>query len=493
MMQAEFQQPPAMPNMKMGQVVGIRGLTINVGVGPEKSTVLTSKYHDVSLDRHTLLMLVPTQGIFPLVAANPAANSGAAQPGSSLASGGAPASSAPAAPVEPPADDIDLCVPPQCNQALPSGAAIDEGKIAASISINSLGYAARPQKVMKSFDQDEAMAYLGPRELLVAFNPHKLVLRQAVGRSGPIVRVIRAAIVDTDTHRVTHTIDWELPDNKQYLWPLTEGRVLVHVGSELRVYGEGLKIQNRISLDGPLAFVRVTPDGSFMAIGVVRERHSPELHTQLKESLGAEPEEDVGILVLNSKFESIATSTARSGLMAPTLLDEGQATLLAMPNNRYRISLRTWDNHASTLARFTSTCTPEMSSIAPDLIFLISCDKQTNGHEYRVLRSDGKLALDGAPMPNECGHAAGGSTDRKAFVVKVVQSSLPMPPNQPFSAADFTSEELRVYRAKDGKRLLGVHVAAPTSSRDGYALAPDGSQLAVLTRDQIAVYPVPVK
>jgi hypothetical protein len=45
----------------------------------------------------------------------------------------------------------------------------------------------------------------------------------------------------------------------------------------------------------------------------------------------------------------------------------------------------------------------------------------------------------------------------------------------------------------DGKRLLGVHVGSPSSSRDGYALAPDGSQLAVLTRDQIAVYSVPGK
>jgi len=30
-------------------------------------------------------------------------------------------------------------------------------------------------------------------------------------------------------------------------------------------------------------------------------------------------------------------------------------------------------------------------------------------------------------------------------------------------------------------------------SRDGYALSPDASQLAVLTRDQLAVYSVPGK
>jgi hypothetical protein len=498
-MESEFYRSPLALSMKMGQVSGIRGLTLSVATGPEHSSVLTSRNHDVSLDKHTLLMLVPAQGIFPLAAVisppGPSEPPNASQPALPSASSGVSSASGPGAGAlaEPPADDIDLCVPPQCNQALPSGAAINEGNPASSISIKQLGYAARPQRVIKSFDQDEALAYLGPRELLVAFNPHVLVSRQTVGRSGPIVRVIRAVLLDTETHRIRRSVDWELPDNRQYLWPLSGGRVLVHVGSELRVYGEGLKIENRISLAGPLAFVRVTPNSGFMAIGVIHERHSPELHAQLEESLNADPEEDVGILVLNSNFETIATSTAHSGVMAPTLLNEGQATLLALPKGGYRIALRSWDNRTSTIARFTSSCTPEISSIEPDLVFLISCEKFTYARQYRLLRPDGKLALKGVPMLNECGHAAEGSADQKAFVVKVVQSSLPLPPGEPFSSADFSAEELRVYRVSDGKRLLGVRVASPSSSRDGYALAPDASELAVLTRDQIAIYSVPAK
>ena len=68
-----------------------------------------------------------------------------------------------------------------------------------------------------------------------------------------------------------------------------------------------------------------------------------------------------------------------------------------------------------------------------------------------------------------------------------------MPPGAAFNAAGFSSEELAVYRASDGKRLLDVRVGAPSSSRDNYALAPNGSQLAVLTREQISVYSVPSK
>jgi hypothetical protein len=479
---------PLIPRMQMGDVYRIRGLKLSVGTGPENSSILTSKDHDVALEKHSVFLLVPAQWAIARASGEP----GTSQPESSEPAMRIPSvARVSAPPARPPINDIDLCVPPQCNVALPSGDASDMGHAAGTISIRQLGYSPRPQRDAFNFVHDEVLAYLGPRELLVAFNPHELVSRDALG-TGSTVRIIRAAVVDTETHRVTHTVDWEMRDNRQYLWPLADGRVLVHVGSELRVYGEGLQIQNRVPLDGPLAFVRVTPDGSFMAIGVLRERHTAELHAALRESLNDDPEEDVRILVLNRSFETIAQSTVESNLMAPTLLNEGQVTLAAQSNMRYRITMVTWDNHASVLARFISSCTPQLSSIAPDLIFLVSCDKQS-GREYRVLRANGKLALKGDSTLNECGHAAEGSANQEAFVVKIVESTLPVPPGSPMSASQFSSEELRVYRAADGKRLLSVHAAPPSMSRDGYALAPDASQLAVMTREQIVVYSVPGK
>ncbi len=485
----EIYLEPLIPRMEMGDVYHVRGLKLSVGTGPENSSILTSKDHDVSLEKHSLLLLVPARWTI----SQPSGETGTAQPESSEPAARIPAvARAAAPPPPPPVNDIDLCVPPQCNVALPSGNANDAGHAAASISIRELGYSPRPQRDAFNFVHDEVLAYLGPRELLVAFNPHELVSRDAQ-RPGSTVRIIRAAVVDTETHRVTHTIDWEMFDRRQYLWPLADGRVLVHVGSELRVYGQGLQIQNRLPLDGPLAFVRVTPDGGFMAVGVLHERHTPELHAQLRESLNGDPEEDVNILVLNRNFETVAKSTVQSNLMAPTLLNEGQVSLSAQSNMRYRISMLTWDNHASVVARFTSSCTPELSSIAPDLIFLVSCDKQNGGREYRVLRANGKLVLKGDSTLNDCGHAAEGSANQQAFVVKIVQSTLPVPPGAPMSASQFSSEELRVYRAADSKRLLSVHAGPPSLSRDGYALAPDASQLAVLTRDQLEVYSVPAK
>ena len=486
---AEYDDLPQLPPMKMGDVVGIRGLKLSVGSGPDHSTVLTAANHDLTLISHTVFLLVPVARVVP--AAGASAPSGEPAVVGSAGVSETTRASLTAAPTAPPLNDIDICVPPQCGVALPPGIAISGGEKPDTISIGQLGYGARAQRVMTSFDHDEELAYLGSHELLVAFNPHGLLSRHELGSGQVTRRVIRAAVVDTVTRRVTHTTDWELPDERQYLWPLPDGRVLVHVGSELRVYGSGLKIQKRLGLTSPLDFVRVTPDGRFVAVGVVQERYSAELHAQLRETLGTEPEEDVNVLVLNRNFEVIATAKTRSSLLPPTLLNEGQVKLLAQPGMRYRILMQDWDNRTSTFARFESGCTPDLSSIAPDLIFMVSCGKQNEEFEYRVVQPEGKMVLKSMPTLSDFGFAATGSANHEVFAVKSVQSTRPVPQGAAFSAADFSSEALGVYRAADGKRLLSVVVGSPSSSRDGFALAPDGSQLAVLNRDQIQLYSVP--
>jgi hypothetical protein len=68
-------------------------------------------------------------------------------------------------------------------------------------------------------------------------------------------------------------------------------------------------------------------------------------------------------------------------------------------------------------------------------------------------------------------------------------------PDQPLSAvfygSDIVDEEVRVYRARDGKRLASIRAGAPAPSNDGYSLSPDGTQLAVLSGSQISIYSVP--
>jgi hypothetical protein len=361
----------------------------------------------------------------------------------------------------------------------------------ASISIRELGYASRPDKEITALDQDEALTYLGDGELLVTFNPHPLIPRFGGATPGSTVRVIRAALVDVKGKNITRSVDWFLPDKKQYLWVLANHRVLVHVRNELRVYGPGLKVEAHIPLDGPLSFVRTDPAGKTIAIGVLQERHTPELHARLEEDQEQEPEEDVRIRVMNDKFDTIATSVSVSNRMPPTLLNEGEVKLLLQRDKRIQVVMHTWDNQWRSLAHLVSNCTPQISSLVPDLLFVVTCDPAIGGREFRVMRPDGELVLRGQSAETDLGHAAIGNEGKKEFAVKILRSGQAVTPGLAFRGADLQSEQLGVYRASDGKRVFSVRVSDPSASNGGYALAPNGDQLAVLTRGQIELYALP--
>jgi hypothetical protein len=109
--------------------------------------------------------------------------------------------------------------------------------------------------------------------------------------------------------------------------------------------------------------------------------------------------------------------------------------------------------------------------------------------EYRVLRPDGKLMLRGTAAPLQLGIEVAGNGH--TFALKSVKTARDLESFE-FDSTDLESQEVRVYRADDGKRLLSVIVPQPVSSRTSYALSSDGAQLAVVSGAEIKLFTVPV-
>jgi len=214
------------------------------------------------------------------------------------------------------------------------------------------------------------------------------------------------------------------------------------------------------------------------------------LHSQLREELGTEPEEDVEINLLDKDFRIISSGVTPSGMAPPTLLNEGQVSLRPQPEGDYRMAIEKWESSTETLARFKSTCAPHVSSISPDLLFLVSCVTNIGEPEFRVLHADGTLMLRGQPGLRQLGIEGTGNSRR--FAVKFVSRVGDEPPGSRFSASDLGSAEIRIYRAEDGKRVGAVRVDDPPTSYGGFALSPDGSQIAVLSGAAIKVFALPI-
>jgi hypothetical protein len=452
--------------------------------------VLSVSGHNVRLESGAQLLLVLNPYASTSVAASAPTATASSATKSSSSSASAPTNDAIIA--ETP-DETDVCLPPQCNVALAPNAA--ESRTAAASTtflLKDLGY--RPERLdheMYGFDFSSAMAYLGERDLLFTFNPHILIHRIGTEAQFSKLRIIRAVLINAQDRKVEKTVDWKVADLHQYLWPIGQDRVLVHVGHELRVYGPGLKLERRLALDGPLAFVCMSPSSKYFAVGVVHERHTASVHRELSEAEEREPEEDVEIKVLDSDFRTLA-AVARSSRAAPPILsDDGEIQILNAKKNRWRIMQETWDTQKHLVAQVNSSCRPRGATLPQNLLFLVGCDPQNAAMWYRVLRPNGKPVLKGSSSSTELERTANGSATGGVFTISMAEAGRSITPDSAFQTSDLQSQRIAVYRAENGERIFSVAVASPAPTVQTFVLSPGGDQLAVLEGDEIDLYKIP--
>jgi hypothetical protein len=470
-----------------GQVVGIRNVTLVVGRGPEGSSVLTSEKHDLRLESGSRFVLVPS-----VPAPAPAAETKDDSP-----TGPAP-STANAVPSdvadETGMEEPDVCPPPECNIAL-SANQLENGSATAefTMSVKQLGFVAAADQQMYDLDHAVAISYLGSNQLLFTFNPHVLVRRAGADIALPKLHIVRAALIDLPTKKVVRTADWRVHDAKQYLWSMGRDRVLVHIGAELRIYGPNLKLERRLALNGPLAFVAVAPSGDYLAVGTVHERHSEVIHRELAEAENRDPEEDVEVQVLNPDFRTLARVMRSSRSVLPVLSDNGEIRIPMIGKNRWRIAEYTWTDQRHVLKQVASTCRPEVTSLPPDLLFVTGCDRLEDGKWYKILRADGKLVLKGDSPSTEQGHSASGIAGSSFFAVGVAELSKPVNISSAFHSTDLKHLRVSVYRAQDGKKITAVTISDPLPTVQTFALSPDDRRLAILQNEQIVFYSLPAQ
>ncbi len=487
---AYFVEPPKYKPPKAvlpGQVVGISDVKLNVGSGPEGSSILSAAKHNLRLEAGSQFVLVlSAKTESAAVTDATAAPVGTVLPPTSNY-GDVKATEAADA-----VDETEICSPPACSIALAANEA-EPGQNSAgtTLSVKQLGLVAPFDREMYRFDHSAAIAYLGPKGLLFTFNPHVLVPRTTAESAAPKLHVVRAVLIDLETMKVEQTLDWRVHDAEQYLWPIGHDRVLVHVGRELRMYGPGLKVKQKLTLGGPLGFVRVSPSATYFAVGAIKERHSESTHRQLVEAENREPEEDVELNVLDAEFRTLATVMRSSREVPPVLSEEGEIRIPTIGKNRWRIVEVTWTGQRHVLAQLSSTCRPEANSLPPNLLFVVGCDRQSDGKWYRMLRPDGKPVLRGWSSSAELEQTASGSAAGGVFAVGFAQSAKPMNAESSFRLSELKAQYVGVYRVQNGHKLIALKIPSLLPTRQTFALSPDGLQLAVLQQDQIAFYALP--
>ncbi len=493
-------------HVKPGEVLGLHKVVLGMGEGNDKTTRVTGLGNDLRLEAGTSLVLIETPvGMGTELAkanSNPGSSgssrgfhmTGTGGGGSELVPSGASvvtrsASSAPVAASPPlqPADTTEVCSA-DCT-AVGAGAAeavMPRVDAVARLRLTALGYSPRERKEMSTFGDETTLMYLDAENLLVTFDPHHLRERSAGARE--VWRTVRVALIDPRSHSVKRAVDWRVQGEDPYVWAMPGGRVLVHLGGQLKLLDAQLHEMRSTSVEGRVAWIAVSPSGDRLAIGTVRERHTEAVHRDLESALSQEPEEDVLVHVLGAGFNEVGTAEQSSKASPPVLSDEGELRLNGDGHTHWRLTELQWDHTERGIGLLRSACRPSLSMSGSSMVFAVGC-RTNGGRWYRMLRMDGHSLLKAESLPDEIEQAATGVCGG-VFAVRSVKTTKTQSYGQPFLRKDLLEEEFGIYRVQDGKPLSTVHNTDLGFAEKAFALSPSGDQLAVAGRQAILFFTI---
>ncbi len=457
--------------IKTGQVWKIPHVRLEVGSGPEGSTVLSSSDRHVKLAMGSVLVLLPESAAFVEV------------PGSSPSAGAPTPVKTPTLKLPP---EIAPCVQPNCTVSAATAGG-DEQKPIARISIAHLGYRRLRAAEMSTLEYGAALAFLGEEDVLFTFDPHTLVPRDKTDWPENRPHMIRALLVDVKSGRVVQTAEWRVADNQQYLWVLDGDHVIVHDGARLHWLGRGLREERSVSLDGPLAYLRIAPNHKHYAVGVLHEVLTPEEHLKLATTEAAGPEEQVRIRVLNEHLEQESEGVASSRAVPPMVLNAGRVELRRARGDAYYLRESSWtDGKERDYARMHSSCVPEVRPLANNLVMAEGCERSSNDHWLTVLREDGSPVLKSTVGWREFSPLVA-EGEGGMFALATAQAGGSYVRGGTFHGADLNREIIRVHRAGDGRELFVMSLHQPLPARQPLAFSPAGDRLAMLDGDEILI------
>ena len=476
-------------SVQPGQVVGTKKITLGVEKGFGGDTVLAAVKGNILLQRSSQLVLLPKEVLHPgmggmIAKAKPSPGGGAGRADSPTAT------TEPAEPAVPEVDETSICnasctLVPEKEAPMPSKAAL-------TLAVASLGYKPRDLgtlTVNAFFNYDSTLSYLNQNSILFTYDPHDLRHRYRSGYGTEAMRRVRAVVLDRADLSVKRMVDWQVEGEGQYLWRLGDDGVLVHIGHSLRLLGPDLTPIREINVPGKLVFVSISPSGDHIAVGTVSELHSREMHQQLIDNLGGDPDEGVNIQIFDKNFKLLFVAHQNSAALHPPILSNGgEIRLNYAGKSHWKIQEIRWDHTVQTIATVISHCPVSVDTPRPDALFVVGCTTSESDTWYRILRLDGHLILSGHGPgldAEQCFSSTHGDFAVRMVIPKTTGS------RKIVVYKDLEEQQVGIYRVNDGKRLFSTVSPGVSLTQQSFALSPQGDQLAVLSDRAISVYQVP--
>lgn len=400
------------------------------------------------------------------------------------------------------------------------------------IDLRALGYQDFSSQMLESGAALLTTHFVDSNHLLVTFGRRRLLTRIPDDPPDDMDRNLDALLLELPSGKLLARTSWRAHDLGQYLWPLGEGNFLLRDRDRLVTLspmrnlarGDAFVEQPLLTSRRPIGALFVSADGKLLTVetldrkAVAKER-TPSPRTRAYAAAQAEEEAErtpdpvqVNFFRLGSQPETRLPMLQRAGeVRSPALIlvpadEAGYIATINQGQHHYAFDFHEHTGKVNELSPFDSSCQPAPILVNRSEFIALGCRGGTQ------LQMVGGFNLHGEEMweqvmpeayvnPNfsfapQAGRFAFGRVITTSAIEDgrsdAISRSLGIHPQSggPVSA-QILSQTVNVFQMETGRNLFTVTCTPVIRAGGNFALAADGSELAVARSGVIEIYKLP--
>jgi hypothetical protein len=343
-----------------------------------------------------------------------------------------------------------------------------------------------------------SLDFLDENRLLFTFRTPGL-LRRDPGDGDE--RQIRALVLTLPDGNVQSEALWTLHDEQRYLWMLKDGHFLLRDLDTLKEGDASLELRPMLHFPGRVLWMEMDPTQKFLV-------------ADSKEPLAAKPQPgdvsspatakadittedqvytgqpDIVVRVLHrATGQVMLVSRVRSLLHLP-INSDGYLEMLRSTGDNWLLNLNYFTGGSTILGTVKSACAPPVEFINQQEALATTCN-QNGGRWLVAISTSGHRLWDVASPPTQIWPRLVVAPNGLRLARETLVISHPVDAYSPISFDDIKTQNVEVYDAASGKRVLTADANPILDGGGNVALSPSGKRVAVLDSGNIRVYELP--
>lgn len=366
-----------------------------------------------------------------------------------------------------------------------------------TVPVAALGFAAPGPFYSGLRESLVSLDFLDEDHLLFTFRAPGLLKRS----DGDRPRQIRALVLSVRTGTVENEAVWTIHGRGRYLWMLPGGHFLLLNGNTLDQSDKTLELKPLLRFPGSVEWLEMDPAQRLMVTDsdepVSAKAQAAQVGSPATAAADVDADEprrddapDMVLRILErTSGKVMLVSRVRSIVHLP-ISGEGYLEALRGSGRDWMLNLNLFTGGSRTLGTISSSCAPPLVFLRADLALANTCLAQ-GGRSLIAVNSDGRRIWEAPSPPTQVWpilvpSPGGGRVARETLTVSHAVDAF-----SPLSFDDVTGQQVEVFDAASGSRLLTAPATPALDGGGNVAISASGRRVAVLSDSAILVYEIP--